>query len=86
MRIENLSKEIDSQDMTTVRGGSADSQVSIPVSNFIEQINVNKVTGNGGPVLIDNSNSATVNTNVGVPTNYGAIIDLGSLVRKLLPL
>ena len=86
MRIENLSKEIDSKDMTTVRGGSADSQVWIPVTNLIEQMNVNKVTGNGGPVQIDNNNSATVSTDVGVPTNYGAIIDVGGLVRKLLPL
>lgn len=86
MRIENLSKEIDSKDMTTVRGGSADSQVWIPVTNLIEQMNVNKVTGNGGPVQIDNNNSATVSTDVGVPTNYGAIIDVGNLVRKLLPL
>jgi hypothetical protein len=86
MRIENLSKEIDSKDLTTVRGGSADSQVWIPASNLIEQMNYNKVTGNGGPVQIDNNNSATVSTDVSVPTNYGAIIDLGSLVRKLMPL
>ena len=86
MRIENLSKEIDSKDMTSVRGGSADSQVWTPIDNRVLQGNSNFVAGNGGPVQIDNNNSATVSTNVGVPTNYGAIIDLGYLVRKLLPL
>lgn len=86
MRIENLSKEIDSQDLATVRGGSADSQVWTPIYNRVAQGNSNAVAGNSGPVQIDNNNSATVSTDVAVPTNYGAIIDLASLVRKLLPL
>jgi hypothetical protein len=86
MRIENLSKEIDSKDMTSVHGGSADSLVWAPIDNRVLQGNRNLVLGNSGPVQIDNNNSATVSTDVGVPTNYGAIIDVGSLVRKLMPL
>jgi hypothetical protein len=85
MLIKNLSKEIDAKEMTAVHGGSADSQVYVPVTNLIEQMNVNKVTGNSGPVQIDNNNSATVTTDVSAPTNYGAILDLGAFVRTLLP-
>ena len=73
MRIENLSKEIDSQDMTAVHGGSADSLVWIPTYNGVAQGNYNAVGGNMGPVSIDNDNSAHVSTDVRVPTNYGLI-------------
>ena len=87
MLIKDLSKEIDTQEMTAVRGGSADAQAYVPVTNLVEQLNVNKVTGNSGPVQIDNDNSASISTAVSVPTNYGAIVDFGlPLVRKLLPL
>jgi len=72
MLIKDLSKEIDTQEMTAVRGGSADAQAYVPVTNLVEQMNFNKVTGNSGPVQIDNSNSATVSTDVSAPTNYGA--------------
>jgi hypothetical protein len=85
MLIKNLSKEIDAKDMTAVHGGSADSQVWIPIYNGVSQGNSNAVAGNAGPVQIDNNNSATESTAVSVPTNYGAILDLGGLVRKLLP-
>ena len=73
MRIENLSKEIDSKDMTTVRGGSADSQVWTPIYNGVLQQNANAVAGNMGPVQIDNDNSARLSTSVRVPTNFGLI-------------
>jgi hypothetical protein len=73
MRIENLSKEIDSKDMTTVRGGSADSQVWTPIYNGVLQQNSNAVAGNMGPVQIDNNNSADLSTSVHVPTNFGLI-------------
>jgi len=86
MLIKDLSKEIDTQDMTAVRGGSSDSQVFIPISTLVEQVNVNKVTGNGGPVQIDNNNSSSVSTSVSAPTNYG--LELTALLpffAKLLP-
>ena len=87
MLIKDLSKEIDTQDMTAVRGGSADAQAFVPVTSLVYQMNVNKVTGNMGPVQIDNNNSASVSTDVRVPTNYGVIVDLTlPLVRRLLPL
>ena len=87
MLIKDLSKEIDTQEMTTVRGGSADEQAYIPIWNGVSQQNSNAVAGNAGPVQIDNDNSASVSTAVSVPTNYGAIVDFGlPLVRKLLPL
>ena len=73
MRIENLSKEIDSKDMTSVRGGSADSQVWTPIYNGVLQQNRNYVAGNMGPVQIDNDNSARLSTSVRVPTNFGLI-------------
>jgi hypothetical protein len=73
MRIENLSKEIDSKDMTSVRGGSADSQVWTPIYNGVLQQNANAVAGNMGPVQIDNDNSARLSTSVRVPTNFGLI-------------
>ena len=87
MLIKDLSKEIDTQDMTAVRGGSADAQAFVPVTTLVEQMNVNNVTGNGGPVQIDNNNSASVSTDVRAPTNYGAIVDFAlPLVRRLMPL
>ena len=87
MLIKDLSKEIGTQDMTAVRGGSADAQAFVPVTSLVYQMNVNKVTGNMGPVQIDNNNSASVSTDVRVPTNYGVIVDLTlPLVRRLLPL
>jgi hypothetical protein len=86
MRIENLSKEIDTQDMTAVRGGSNDAQAYIPVTNLIEQMNVNKVTGNAGPVQIDNDNSASVSTDVSAPTNYGAELNVLSFLTRLVRL
>jgi hypothetical protein len=73
MRIENLSKEIDSKDMTAVRGGSADSQVWTPIYNGVLQQNASAVAGNMGPTQIDNDNSASLRTDVHVPTNYGLI-------------
>jgi len=73
MRIENLSKEIDSKEMTAVRGGSADSQVWTPIYNGVLQQNANAVAGNMGPVQIDNDNSARLSTSVRVPTNFGLI-------------
>jgi len=72
MLIKDLSKEIATQDMTAVRGGSSDAQAFVPVTSLVYQMNVNKVTGNMGPVQIDNSNSASVSTDVSAPTNYGA--------------
>ena len=72
MLIKDLSKEIGTQDMTAVRGGSADAQAFVPVTSLVYQMNVNKVTGNMGPVQIDNNNSASVSTDVSAPTNYGA--------------
>ena len=86
MLIKDLSKEIDSKDMTAVRGGSNDSQVFIPISTLVEQTNINKVTGNGGPVQIDNNNSSSVSTSVSAPTNYGAELNvLLPFLAKLLP-
>jgi len=76
MLIKDLSKEIDTQEMTAVRGGSADAQAYVPVTNLVEQLNVNKVTGNSGPVQIDNDNSASISTAVSVPTNYGAELNV----------
>jgi hypothetical protein len=76
MLIKNLSKEIDTQDMTAVRGGTADSQAYIPISNTVWQGNSNAVAGNSGPVQIDNDNSASLSTDVRVPTNYGLIFKL----------
>ena len=72
MLIKDLSKEIGTQDMTAVRGGSADAQGYIPIWNGVTQGNSNAVAGNAGPVQIDNNNSASVSTDVRVPTNYGA--------------
>jgi hypothetical protein len=87
MLIKDLSKEIGTQDMTAVRGGSADAQGYIPIWNGVTQGNSNAVAGNAGPVQIDNNNSASVSTDVRVPTNYGVIVDLTlPLVRRLLPL
>jgi hypothetical protein len=73
MRIENLSKEIDSKDMTSVHGGGADSLVWTPIYSGVLQTNTNLIAGNGGPVQADNDNSAHVSTDVRVPTNYGLI-------------
>ena len=72
MLIKDLSKEIATQDMTAVRGGSADAQSYVPIWNGVTQGNSNAVMGNAGPVQIDNSNSASVSTDVSAPTNYGA--------------
>ena len=72
MLIKDLSKEIGTQDMTAVRGGSADAQGYIPIWNGVTQGNSNAVAGNAGPVQIDNNNSASVSTDVSAPTNYGA--------------
>jgi hypothetical protein len=76
MLIKDLSKEIDTQDMTGVRGGSADTQAFIPIYNGVSQGNRNAVAGNMGPVQIDNDNSASVSTDVLAPTNYGLIFKL----------
>ena len=74
MLIKDLSKEIDSKDMTAVHGGSADSQIWVPTSNSVSQLVYNKVTGNIGPVQIDNNQSATESTGVATPVNYGLIL------------
>jgi len=76
MLIKDLSKEIDSKDMTAVRGGSNDSQVYIPIYNGVSQGNSNAVGGNSGPVQIDNNNSAHLSTDVSAPANYGFIFKL----------
>lgn len=76
MLIKDLSKEIDTQDMTAVRGGSADAQAFIPIYNGVSQGNSNAVAGNMGPVQIDNDNSAHLRTDVSAPTNYGLIFKL----------
>jgi hypothetical protein len=76
MLIKNLSKEIDTQDMTAVRGGSADAQVYVPIWNGVQQGNSSAVAGNKGPVQLDNDNSASVSTDVSAPTNYGLIFKL----------
>ena len=73
MLIKDLSKEIDTQDMTAVRGGSYDSQVYVPICIGVSQGNSNAVAGNSGPVQIDNNNSSCVSTSVSVPTNFGLI-------------
>ena len=72
MLIKDLSKEIDTQEMTAVRGGSADAQAYIPIWNGVSQGNSNAVGGNMGPVQLSNDNSASVSTEVSAPTNYGA--------------
>jgi len=76
MLIKNLSKEIDTQEMTAVRGGSNDSQVYVPIWNGVTQGNSNAVAGNLGPVQIDNNNSSAVSTSVSAPTNYGVELSL----------
>jgi hypothetical protein len=76
MQIENLSKEIDTQDMTAVRGGSNDSQVYVPIWTGVSQGNSNAVAGNLGPVQIDNNNSSSASTSVNAPTNYGAELSI----------
>ena len=87
MLIKDLSKEIGTQDMTAVRGGSADAQSYVPIWNGVTQGNSNAVMGNAGPVQIDNNNSASVSTSVSTPANYGLILDFAlPVVRRLLPL
>ena len=87
MLIKDLSKEIGTQEMTAVHGGSADAQAYIPIWNGVSQGNSNAVGGNMGPVQISNDNSASVSTEVSAPTNYGAIVDFAlPVVRKLMPL
>ena len=76
MLVKDLSKEIDTQEMTAVRGGSNDAQAYIPIWNSVTQGNSNAVAGNAGPVQIDNDNSASLSTDVRVPTNYGLIFKL----------
>ena len=76
MLIKDLSKEIDTQDMTAVRGGSNDSQVYVPIWTGVSQGNSNAVAGNLGPVQIDNNNSSSASTSVSAPTNYGAELNV----------
>jgi hypothetical protein len=76
MLIKDLSKEIDSKDMTAVRGGSDDTVNWITPSTIVEQGNSNAVVGNLGPVQIENDNSARARTDVSAPTNNGAIVKL----------
>jgi len=76
MLIKDLSKEIDSQEMTAVRGGSDDTVNWINPSTIVEQGNSNAVGYNMGPVEIENDNSARARTNVSAPTNNGAIVKL----------
>ena len=76
MLIKDLSKEIGTQEMTAVHGGSNDAQAYVPIWNEIKQGNANAVSGNAGPVQIDNDNSTSLSTDVRVPTNYGLIFKL----------
>jgi hypothetical protein len=73
MLIKDLSKEIGTQDMTAVRGGSSDAQAFIPIYNGVSQGNSNAVAANMGPVQIDNDNYARLSTSVSAPANYGLI-------------
>jgi hypothetical protein len=83
MLIKDLSKEIDTKDMTAVHGGSADAQIWVPTSNSIAQGNVNTIAGNMGQVQIDNNQSASESTSVRTPVNYGLELKLLSVVPEL---
>jgi hypothetical protein len=59
MKIENLSKELDTETMTAVRGGTSQVGQVVPTANqVIEQTQTNNILAHG-PVALANDQSAS---------------------------
>jgi len=82
MLIKDLSKEIDSNAMTAIRGGDNGALNDQTITNVIEQVQANKVNSNGGPVQIFGGQSASESTSA--PTSQipaGFVAFLSGLER-----